>query len=424
MVKTARLKNGICVIGEENNFVRTISIGIWIRNGSIDEDDSTNGISHFIEHMIFKGTNKRTARDIADEMSEVGGRINAFTSKEYMCYYAHVLDNHFGVALDVLSDMICNSTFKEDEIEKEKGVILEEIKMCEDSPEDMVMDALEHNVWQGHSLSYNILGTEENVRKFSRSDMLSYLEKHYIAENMVISVVGKMDFDNILTQLEESFSGIKNNKSVERIDNATYQKSFSAKNKDIEQAHICLAFPSISYESEKVYMLSILNTIIGGGINSRLFQSIREERGLAYAIYSYPESYKYGGLFNVYAASSPVQIEEVLIGILDELDKLVKKGFNEKELNMTKEQIKSNMIIGLESMSSRMSNYGKSKLILNSIKSQDEIIKKINEVTLEALIEFSKEILDPLKMSVSIIGNLEEIDIERIEEICKRSKFS
>ncbi|PKM50635.1 MAG: peptidase M16 [Firmicutes bacterium HGW-Firmicutes-7] len=424
MVKTARLKNGICVIGEENNFVRTLSVGIWIRNGSIDEDESTNGISHFIEHMLFKGTKKRTARDIADEMSEVGGRINAFTSKEYMCYYAHVLDNHFDVALDVLSDMICNSTFNEEEIEKEKGVILEEIKMCEDSPEDLVMDALEHNVWQGHSLSYNILGTQDNIKKFSRSDILSYLEKHYIAENMVISVVGKMDFDNVLVQLEESFATIKTNKSIERIDNATYKRIFTAKNKDIEQAHICMSFPSISYESEKVYMLSILNTIIGGGINSRLFQSIREEKGLAYVVYSYPESYKYGGLFNIYAASSPVQIEEVLTAIIDELDKLIKKGFNKKELNMTKEQIKSNLIIGLESMNARMSNYGKSKLILDTIKSQDEIIEKINEVTLESLIEFSKEILDPLKMSVSIIGNLDEINVERIEEICKRSKFS
>ncbi|MBC7959146.1 MAG: insulinase family protein, partial [Vallitaleaceae bacterium] len=168
MVKKASLKNGIYVVGEENDFVRTISIGIWIKNGSIDEDVETNGISHFIEHMLFKGTKKRTARDIAEEMAEVGGRINAFTAKEYMCYYAHVLDNHFDVALDVLSDMVCCSIFNEDEIEKEKGVILEEINMCEDSPEDIVMDNLENAVWEGAPLSYNILGTAENVKNFTR----------------------------------------------------------------------------------------------------------------------------------------------------------------------------------------------------------------------------------------------------------------
>lgn len=420
MVKTGKLKNGIRVVGEENDFVRTISIGIWIRNGSIDEDMTTNGISHFIEHMLFKGTQKRTARDIADEMSQVGGRINAFTAKEYMCYYAHVLDNHFDVALDVLSDMICHSKFCTDEIEKEKGVILEEIKMCEDSPEDIIMDVLENDVWQGHPLSYNILGTKENIKRFTREEILSYLEKHYVAENMVISVVGKIIFDDVINMLENHFASIKSHQPFERITHTEYKQSFSVKNKDIEQAHICLAFPGISYDSEDIYKLSILNTILGGGINSRLFQTIREEKGLAYSIYSFPESYKYGGLFNVYAASSPDLIEEVLISILEELDKLNKKGFNEKELIMTKEQIKSNMIIGLESMNARMSNYGKSKLILDYVKSQDEIIENINAVTLDALISFSRDILDVNKMSVSIVGNTEEFKVERIKEICKK----
>lgn len=423
MVKTAKLKNGIRVIGEENDFVRTISIGIWIRNGSVDEDTTTNGISHFIEHMVFKGTTKRTARDIADEMAEVGGRINAFTAKEYMCYYAHVLDNHFVVALDVLSDMICNSTFNVDDMEKEKGVILEEIKMCDDSPEDIIMDVLENDVWQGHSLSYNILGTKENIKRFTREEVLAYLEKHYVADNIVISIVGKMVFDNVLEMLEKSFSSISSKKPSDRLTHTQYKESFSIKNKDIEQAHICLAFPSISYDSDEVYKLSVLNTILGGGINSRLFQTVREEKGLAYAIYSFPESYKYGGLFNVYAASSPDLIEEVLISILEELDKLTKKGFNEKELIVTKEQIKSNMIIGLESMNSRMTNYGKSKLILDYVKSQDEMIENINAVTVDALLAFSREILDPNKMSVSIVGNIDEINLERIKEICKKSKF-
>lgn len=422
MVKKASLKNGICVVGEENDFVRTISIGIWIKNGSVDEDEKTNGISHFIEHMLFKGTQKRSARDIAEEMAEVGGRINAFTAKEYMCYYAHVLDNHFEVALDVLSDMVCCSTFSEEEIEKEKGVILEEINMCEDSPEDIVMDNLENAVWEGASLSYNILGTSENVKGFTREALLNYLGKHYVAENIVVSVVGKMNFEEVLIQLNEKLGGISNNQPVIRIDNNKFHQAFTHQDKDIEQAHICLSFPCISYDSEEVYVLSVLNTIVGGGLNSRLFQSIREEKGLAYAIYSFPESYKFDGLFNIYAAANPLQIEEVITSILEELDKLLEKGFNEKELLRTKEQIKSNLIIGFESMNSRMTNYGKSQLILGKIKSQDEIIEGLNQVTLETLETFTKQILNYNKMSASIVGNVEEINLERIEALCKRSK--
>lgn len=420
MVRKASLKNGICVVGEENDFVRTISIGIWIKNGSVDEDVETNGISHFIEHMLFKGTQRRTAKDIADEMAEVGGRINAFTAKEYMCYYAHVLDNHFDVALDVLSDMVCSSKFSEEEIEKEKGVILEEISMCEDSAEDIVMDYLENAVWQGASLGYNILGTEENVKNFTRESLLAYLEKHYVAENIVVSVVGKMDFDDVLEQLNNKLGSIRTQTPLNRIDNNTYHKAFTKKNKDIEQTHICLSFEGISYHSDQVYLLAVLNTIIGGGLNSRLFQSIREEKGLAYSIYSFPESYKFGGLFNIYAASSPMQIEEVIKSILEELDKLLQEGFDDKELIRTKEQIKSNLIIGLESMSSRMTNYGKSQLIMGKIKSQDEIIDGINQVTLETLEAFARDILDYSKMSASIVGNLEEINLERIEAICHR----
>lgn len=422
MIKITNLDNGICVVGEENDSVRTISLGIWIKNGSVDELPENNGISHFIEHMLFKGTHKRTAKDIAEEMSEVGGRINAFTGKEYMCYYAHILDNHFDVALDVLSDMLCCSAFKEEDIEKEKGVILEELKMCQDSPEDVINDSLQNAIWQGASIAENILGTEENIKGFTRADLVNYLKQHYVADNMVISVVGKMDFDTVVDQLNRSFVNISTNKPIPREQNVDYKKCFVTNDKDIEQAHICISFPTISYDSENVYILSVLNTIIGGGLNSRLFQSIREEKGLAYAVYSYVESFKHGGLFSVYAATNPIQIEDVTLAIMEELDKIIKIGFNEKELKRTKEQIKSNLIIGLENMNSRMSNYGKSKLVINKIKSQDEIIMKINEVTVESLMAFAKELIDYSKMSVSIVGKTQEINIEGVKKICNKSK--
>lgn len=420
MLRVEQLENGLRVVGEENESVRTISIGIWIKNGSVDEDESTNGISHFIEHMLFKGTKNRTARDIAEEMAEVGGRINAFTGKEYMCYYAHVLEAHFDVALDVLSDMVCRSTFNEIDMEREKGVIIEEIKMCEDSPEDIVNDLLELGTWQNASLGLNILGTEENVRGFTREDLLSYVKKHYIAENIVISVAGKMNFDEVLVKIKEAFKDLPSGTPTVRPQSIKYHKSFLYKNKDFEQVHACLAFPGVSYDSKDIYTLSVLNTILGGGINSRLFQSIREEKGLAYSIYSYPETYKNNGLFIIYVATNPGLVEEVITSILDQVELLITEGLKEKELLRMKEQIKSNLIIGLESMNSRMNNNGKSQLILDRIKSQDEIIENIDAVTEESLIAFAKRILNFSNMSVAIVGNLEEVDIERIETLCKR----
>jgi len=418
MVKTFQLKNNIDVVLEDNPHVRTISLGIWIKNGSVDEEEHNNGISHFVEHMMFKGTEKRTTKDIADEMSEVGGRINAFTGKEYMCYYAHVLNDHFDVALDVLSDMICHSKLDPNEIEKEKKVIMEELSMYEDSPEDVVNDGLQNAIWADHSIGYNIIGTEKNIKEFDAVKIREYLDEHYVGEQIVISVVGRLEkSDVILAKLEESFKSISKGEVKRRTKKVVYNRVFETFDKDIEQAHICMAFPTIPYDSEDIYKLSIINTLIGGGLNSRLFQSIREDKGMAYSIYSFTETYQHGGLFVIYAATTPTQLDEVAGYILEELDKLLKTGFNSKELASTKEQLKSNLIIGLESMNARMSSYGKSKLILNRIKSQDVIIKKINAVTMKSLNEFLNKLLKHSDMSVALIGPLSEINVEGIKKI-------
>lgn len=416
MVKSFELQNKIKVVMENNPHVRTVSLGIWIKNGSIDETKANNGISHFLEHMMFKGTNKRSTRDIADEMAEVGGRINAFTGKEYMCYYAHVINEHFDVALDVLSDMICNSKLDEKEIEKEKKVIVEEYNMYEDSPEDVINDGLQEAIWPEHALGYNIIGTVDNIEHFTREDLSAYIEKHYIGHNMVISVTGSFDDEqSMLKKLEKSFESIQAGEAVIRNQDVKYVPSIRSFEKDIEQAHVCIAFPTISYASKEVYKLSVLNTLIGGGINSRLFQTIREEKGMAYSIYSFTETYEHGGLFVVYAATTPNKLDEVLDAVYEELDKLKAEGFEEKEIKSNKEQIKSNLIIGLESMNARMSSYGKSTLILDRIKSQDEIIDHINGVDVNELEVFTKELIDYDQMSISLIGPLKEIDVERIE---------
>lgn len=420
MVKIKTMDNGLCVVGEENSFVRSVALGIWIRNGSIDENIKNNGISHFIEHMMFKGTSKRTAKDIADEMSEVGGRINAFTGKEYMCYYAHTLDNHIDVALDVLSDMILNSSMKDEDMKKEKGVITEEINMYEDSPEEIVHDLIQEEAWSGSTLGYNILGTKELVDNFTKEDIEDYMSKYYIPENIVISVVGKFDFDEMFDKINNKFSVLKSRKRIPRIDKLDYKKCFATKDKDIEQVHLCLSFPSIPYNSDEIYILSILNTILGGGINSRLFQSIREERGLAYSIYSYVETYDVAGMLNIYAATNPTQIEQVILSVMDEIGLLLEKGIDEKELNQTKEQLKSNLIIGFENMNSRMSNYGKTKLMIDRIKTQDEMIEGINAVNLDSFLNFAKKTFNYSEMSTSLVGRHKDIDIERIKDICTR----
>ncbi len=419
MIKMRTLDNGLCVVGEENSFVRSIAMGIWIKNGSVDEDGHNTGISHFIEHMMFKGTENRSARDIADEMSEVGGRINAFTGKEYMCYYAHTLDNHFDVALDVLSDMLLNSSFRDEDMDKEKGVILEEINMYEDSPEEIVHDLIQEESWKESPLGNNILGTKEIINGFISEDIRNYMDRHYIPDNIVISVVGKFDFDEIFEKINAKFSVLEKKKHIQRKTKTEYQRSFVTKDKDIEQVHLCMAFPSIAYESDKIYVLSILNTILGGGINSRLFQSIREEKGLAYSIYSYAETFNIAGMLNVYAAANPTQIEAVVEAIIKEINQLLEEGILEKEMNKTKEQLKSNLIIGFENMNSRMSSYGKSMLMLDRIKTQDEMIEGVNAVDVDSLMTFAREVFDFDNMSVALVGRLKDINIERIREVCK-----
>lgn len=418
MVKTSCLNNGIVFVGEENEFVRTNSIGIWIKNGSVDEDEQTNGISHFIEHMLFKGTANRTAKDIADQMSAIGGRINAFTGKEYMCYYAHVLDTHFDKALDILSDMICNSVFNEEDIRKEKGVILEELKMSLDTPEDIINESLQLEVFNNSALSYNILGIEDNIKKFNREDILNYFNKHYVSSNIVISVVGKIDYDVVYDKLNEKFKSIQKGTSQTRSESTAYSKAFIMNNKDIEQVHLLFAFPSFKAESPEMYAVSIINSIIGGGMNSRLFQRIREEEGLVYSVYSYQESFVNSGLFNIYAATTSSSLEQVIEMIYEELNILIEQGIDEEELMMTKEQLKSNLIIGLESMNARMSTYGKSKLMLDRIKSQDEIILNLNKIDIESINSILKQIINYDALSVSIVGKQEEINQERIRELC------
>jgi len=400
-----KLDNGVRIVAEQINYVNSISIGIWVKAGSRNENMNNNGISHFIEHMLFKGTKNRTAKEIAGSIDKVGGQLNAFTAKECTCYYAKVLDSHFDIALDILTDMFFNSIFSENEIEKEKGVVLEEIGMYEDSPEDLVHDMLTQTIWSENPLGMPILGTENTLKSLKRQDIIHYIHENYTSDSIVVSVVGNFDKEYVINQITKAFSNynvLNNNKRT------SVKPSFSPKHthkeKNTEQAHLCIGFNGMELGNKHMYSLLVLNNIFGGAMSSRLFQKIREEKGLAYSVFSYPSSYTDCGLLSIYAGMKPSQLDYVIELILKEIDNIKENGITEEELHDSKEQIKGNYILGLESTSGRMNSIGKSELLLDRIYSPKEIIQLIDNVTMEDINHVIGIIFKNDKMGSAIIG--------------------
>ncbi|WP_058485202.1 M16 family metallopeptidase [Defluviitalea phaphyphila] len=419
MFKLKRLSNGVTIVAEKLPFVRSIALGIWVYNGSRHEKANENGISHFIEHMLFKGTKNRNSKQIAEEMDAIGGQLNAYTTKEYTCYYFRTLDNHINQALDILTDMFFNSIFDEKEIEKEKGVIIEEINMYEDSPEELVHDLMQKAVWEKDPLGEPILGTKDTIMSFNNKTLKTFLNKRYRPENTVIAVAGNFEYDEIINKIEEKFINWNTFQKDDYVYTIPkYQSKLVTKFKDIEQVHLCLSFPGIASDSKDIYNLITLNTIFGGGMSSRLFQKIREDRGLAYSVYSYPTNYKDTGLFTIYAGMNPSQVIEVINLIIKEIENLKSNKIPKQDLIKTKEQLKSNYIMGLESTNSRMSSLGKSQLMLNKIRTPDEIIEKLDEVTQEKIEILIEKIFDFSNISLSIVGNLDNINLKEIKDIC------
>ncbi len=410
------LDNGLRIVMEHISHVKSLSIGVWIETGSKNENVSNSGISHFIEHMLFKGTATKTAKDIADLVDGVGGQINAFTSKECTCYYVKVLDSHFSLAIDLLADMIFHSNLDPQEIDKERSVILEEISMYEDSPEDLVHDLLSQTIFKSQSLGYPILGTRESLRGINQQVLIDYMKEYYIPQRAVISVAGNYDEAQLLAAIEKSFGQWQGQSNSSRDEKQLqYNFEFAQKVKDIEQTHLCLAFKGVPLGSKETYPLLVINNILGGSMSSRLFQRIREDRGLAYSVYSYPSSYKEGGLLTIYGGMNPNQLEEVAGLIKEEIELLIREGLTEAELQKAKEQLKGNYILGLESTSSRMSSIGKSELLLGKIYSQREIIQMIDGISMEAINAIIKEVLNLDSLTVAVVSNQEQQNlIERI----------
>ncbi len=384
MYKCQTLKNGLTIVGEEIPYLKSVSLGIWINTGSRLESPNESGVSHFIEHMLFKGTKNRSAKDLARDIDKIGGEINAFTNKESTCYYVHLLDEHINTGIDVLSDMILNSTFNDSDINKERAVILEELKMYEDSLEDLSYDLLVENVYKNDGLGMNILGNRKTIKSMKRKDILNYYNKYYVPNNAVISICGNFDFDKAVKIIEEKFANWEEKEVDIKLDEAKFHSCFVTKNKDSEQVNIAINLKAIPEESEKeAYALAIVNNIFGGSTSSRLFQNVREDKGLVYSIYSSQTLYKKCGELGIFASTSEEYLKEVYDLIMEEIKKIRESYVTEEELRESKEQLKGNYILSLESISSKMLSNGESILLNNKIKDEDEIIEHINSVNME-----------------------------------------
>ncbi|MDR1600025.1 MAG: insulinase family protein [Oscillospiraceae bacterium] len=394
MYEINELPNGLRVIRERIPFARSVSAGVWIGTGSMHEAPGENGLSHFLEHMLFKGTHRRSARDIAEEMDAIGGQINAFTSKECTCYYAKVMDEHLGVALDVLSDLAMNASLSEVELNKERSVILEEIAMVEDSPEDLAHDMLTETLFKGNPLAQPILGTARRIEGYNRDDLDRYRKKHYRPGNAVLAVAGHFDADELDKLIERFFGEWQGGEPSEAVSaESCFNPKAVKKAKDIEQVHICLGFPGVALGDENVYALSILNNLFGGGMSSRLFQRIREDLGMAYAVYSFPTVFPGCGMFTLYAGTSMQHVEVVLSQFRKETARLLSEGITEKEFTMAREQLKGSYILSLEGTSSRMTNIGRNLLLLGRARDEDEVLARIARCTMDDVMRVAGDVL-------------------------------
>ncbi|MGG0790277.1 pitrilysin family protein [Peribacillus simplex] len=407
MIKKYTCQNGVRIVLENIPTVRSAAIGVWIKTGSRNETPELNGVSHFLEHMFFKGTTTRNAREIAESFDSIGGQVNAFTSKEYTCYYAKVMDNHASYALEILADMFFNSTFDGEELKKEKNVVYEEIKMYEDTPDDIVHDLLSKAVYENHPLGYPMLGTENTLETFNSDTLKKYVHDMYTPDKVVVSIAGNVD-EKLIQEVENYFGSYQGSEDRLELVKPSFHENRITRKKDTEQAHLCLGYKGLEIGNDKTYSLITLNNILGGSMSSRLFQDVREQRGLAYSVYSYHSSYQDSGMVTVYGGTGTNQLDSLYETIQETLDTLKRDGITEKELRNSKEQLKGSLMLSLESTNSRMSRNGKNELMLGEHRSLDDIIIKIDEVTEDTVNELANQIFT--KHSLSLVSPLENWD--------------
>jgi predicted Zn-dependent peptidase len=413
------LPNGLLVLSEEMAHIRSISIGIWMRTGSRDEAAESNGISHFVEHMVFKGTKTRSARDIARQVDSIGGNIDAFTGKETICFNIKVLDEHLPIALDILSDLVMNPIFDPKDILREKGVILEEIKMDEDNPDYLVHEIFTQNFWKDHPLGKPILGTKETVRSFEQDKLLRFYRQRFAPNNMIISAAGNLNHERFVGLIRERFA------QLAPVPNGFHQPApsitpriITRNKKSLEQVQLCLGVPSHPISHEKRYVSYVLNTVLGGGMSSRLFQKIREEQGLAYSIYSDLSPFRDTGCLSVYAGASLESMPKVVDSILAEFRELKSEAIPADELRRAKDQLKGSLMLSLESSTSRMSNLARQQMYFERFFTMDETIEQIEGVSSEEVTTMAAQLFHSEKIAVTVLGNLDGLKLSRENLVC------
>ncbi len=408
MVNVKTMPNGMRIAGERIPHFRSAALGVWVGVGSIHENEGEHGLSHLIEHMIFKGTKKRTARELASVMDAVGGHLNAYTTKECTCFHVRVVDEHIPLAVDVLSDLATGALFTEEAVEMEKNVVLEEIAMVEDTPEDLVGELLSDAWYGGHNLGKPILGLADEIRSYTRKDVVNYFEKHYRPGNFVFSMAGNYDEQRMDELLNTHFGADGHPhtpyESVPFEHNGV--RRALVRKKDIEQLHISVAFRGYPRMDDQLFPMLVLNNILGGGMSSRLFQRIREERGLVYSVYTYPASYVGSGLFAIYAGLNPANAEEVMKIIREEMQSLRQGNITEEEFVRSREQLKGGYVLGLDGISSRMADMGKSTLLNNAIRTEEEVLNKVNAVTIEDVTKVAQYVFDNEHIAASAVGKM------------------
>ena len=413
MVKTVKLKCGTTLIMDKTDYVQSAALGIWVRTGAADENDSVSGVSHYIEHMMFKGTDNRTAKEIASDVDKIGGMFNAFTGKEATCYYIKTLSSNIYAGAEILLDMLTGSRFDQEEMDKERKVICEEIKMVKDSPDDDVYDTISELVASGNPLGRSILGTPESLAGIDRAKLTAYYSEKYARDSIVIAVAGNFDEERIAELFESRLTSLREKKVTQDFTLKQYRQSFDVKVRDIEQTHICLATPGISMADDKYYAFVLMNSIFGGSMSSRLFQNIREEKGLAYTVCSMNVFSSYTGFFSIYAGVAHDKAEATLDAVKHELEMLKKDGVTAEELSMAKEQVKSSYIFGLENINSRMFSIGKNKLLLDRVYSPEEVLSEFDKVTQDDIKQAAELIGDYSSYcAASVTGT--DFDLERL----------
>jgi predicted Zn-dependent peptidase len=412
-IRRETLANGLRLVTEAMPHVRSVSVGVWLTRGSRHEPGDHGGIAHFVEHMLFKGTTTRTAEDIAQQVDSIGGQLDAFTSKEYAGYYIKVLDEHVPIAINLLSDLVSNPTFAPDEIEREKKVILEEIKMVEDTPDDLVHEIFAEGFWNGHPLGRPILGTPDSVSALDYASLRHYFTDAYVARNFVVVAVGNLEHGKLRALIEHAFHPVPKDGSAIEDERPSITATVQVRHKDLEQSHVCFGTPALPQNHPDRYAAYVLNTVLGGSMSSRLFQNVREKRGLAYAVFSSLSAYHDSGAFSIYAGCANEAVRELIDVVVAEIRQLKREPLGADELRRAKDHLKGSLMLNLESTSSRMSHLARQEIYRDRSDTLDEMLAAIERVTVTDVARLAGDFFRDGSLGVTVLGNVNGFQVEQ-----------